>query len=76
MDRWQGYLRAGLVRMRSAGILRSDADPEILALSTFAALQGGLVLTQTMQSVKPLEAALDGASKTLHGAASGVPALP
>ena len=66
MDRWRGYLQAGLDRMLSAGLLRSDADPEKLALSTFAALQGGLLLTQTMQSLKPLEAALDGALTTLH----------
>jgi hypothetical protein len=61
MDRWRGYLQDGLERMRSAGILRPDADPEKLALSTFAVLQGGLLLTQTMQSLEPLDAALDGA---------------
>jgi AcrR family transcriptional regulator len=70
MDRWKEYLRAGLVRMRSAGILRADAEPETLALSTFAALQGGLLLTQTMQSLKPLEAALDGALTVLRAASS------
>jgi AcrR family transcriptional regulator len=68
MDRWRGCLQAGLDRMRSAGILRPDAEPEMLALSTFAALQGGLLLTQTMKSLKPLEAALDGALTTLHAA--------
>jgi Tetracyclin repressor-like, C-terminal domain len=68
MDRWRAYLEAGLVRMRSAGLLRPDADPEKLALSTFAALQGGLLLTQTMQSLQPLDAALDGALITLHAA--------
>jgi hypothetical protein len=40
-----------------------------LALSTFAALQGGLQLTQTMQSSKPLHAALDGALTALRAAA-------
>jgi TetR/AcrR family transcriptional repressor of nem operon len=54
--------------MRSAGTLRPDTDPEKLALSTFAALQGGLLLTQTMQSIAPLEAALDGALTNLHAA--------
>ena len=54
--------------MRATGILRSDADPKKLALSTFAALQGGLLLTQTMQSLKPLEAALEGALTNLHTA--------
>jgi AcrR family transcriptional regulator len=68
MDRWCGYLQAGLERMRSHGLLRFDADPEKLALSIFAALQGGLLLTQTMQSLKPLEAALEGALTTLQGA--------
>jgi hypothetical protein len=60
MDRWRGYLEAGLTRMRAAGLLRADAVPETLALSIFAALHGGLLLTQTMQSVEPLEAALEG----------------
>jgi AcrR family transcriptional regulator len=68
MDRWRGYLQAGLDRMRSAGMLRPDTKTDKLALSIFAALQGGLLLTQTMQSLKPLEAALDGALTTLHAA--------
>jgi AcrR family transcriptional regulator len=66
MDRWRGYLQAGLSRMRAAGLLRSDADPETLALSIFAALHGGLLLTHTMQSIEPLEAALEGAMTALH----------
>jgi AcrR family transcriptional regulator len=68
MDRWRGYLQAGLDRMYSRGILRPETEPESLALSTFAALQGGLLLTQTMQSLRPLEAALDGALTVLHAA--------
>ena len=66
MDRWRSYLEAGLTRMLAAGLLRPDADPEALALSTFASLQGGLLLTQTMQSSKPLQAALDGALMALR----------
>jgi AcrR family transcriptional regulator len=69
MDRWRGYLQAGLVRMRASGLLRADADPEMLALSTFAALQGGLLLIQTMQSEKPLRAALEAAMISLRAAA-------
>ena len=56
VDRRRGY-RLG----RAGGLLRADADPERLALGTFAALQGGLLLTQTRRSIEPLEAALDGA---------------
>ena len=68
MDRWLGYLQAGLERMRSKGMLRPDADPEKLALSVFAALQGGLLLTQTMHSLEPLDAALEGALTILRAA--------
>jgi AcrR family transcriptional regulator len=68
MTRWLGYLEAGLVRMLEAGRLRADADPQALSLSTFAALQGGLLLTEMMQSIAPLEAALDGALTTLRAA--------
>jgi hypothetical protein len=65
VDRWCGYLADGLPRMRTNGLLRTDADPERLALSTFAALHGGLLLTPTKCSIEPLEAALDGALITL-----------
>jgi AcrR family transcriptional regulator len=65
MDRWRGYLEAGLGRMRASGRLSADADPRTLALSTFAALHGGLLLMQMMQSVEPLQAALDGALAAL-----------
>jgi AcrR family transcriptional regulator len=70
MDRWRGYLQAGVERMRTTGLLRSDADPEAIALAIFAALQGGLLLTQTMRSLRPLEAALDGALDVLRSAAA------
>jgi AcrR family transcriptional regulator len=70
LDRWRGYLEAGLTRMHAAGLLRRDADPRTLALATFAALHGGLLLTQTMQSGEPLAAALDGALTALRAAAA------
>jgi AcrR family transcriptional regulator len=70
MERWRGYLQAGLERMRTAGMLRPGADPESLALFVFAALQGGLLLTQSMQSLEPLCAALDGALTTLRAAST------
>ena len=71
MDRWRGYLRAGLARMLAAGLLRAGSDPEKLSLAIFASLQGGLLLTQTMQSSEPLEAALDAALTALRAAAAG-----
>jgi AcrR family transcriptional regulator len=70
MNRWRGYLLAGIARMRSAELLRDDVDPKSLSLSVFASLHGGLLLMQTMQLIEPLEAALDGALTTLHAAAA------
>jgi AcrR family transcriptional regulator len=68
MNHWRGYLEDGLCRMRAAGLLRADADTRALALATFAALHGGLQLTQMMRSIEPLQAALDGALSALRAA--------
>ena len=58
---WQGYIEKGLATMRDRGKLRRDADPATLALATMAALQGGLLLTKTTRTTRPLEVALDAA---------------
>jgi AcrR family transcriptional regulator len=70
MDRWRGYLKAGIMRMVAAGRLRGDTDPEQLSLAIFAALQGGLLLTATTESIEPLRAALDVALTGLHAQAA------
>ena len=70
MNRWRGYLEAGLQRMHDSGLLCAAANPKTLALSTFAALHGGLLLTQMLESIEPLEAALDGALTTLRAEAT------
>jgi AcrR family transcriptional regulator len=70
MDRWRGYLEAGLVRMAATGLLRADADPRRVALGVFAALHGGLALSAMMESIEPLEAALNGALATLRANAA------
>ncbi|MEU1841381.1 TetR/AcrR family transcriptional regulator [Micromonospora chersina] len=57
--RWEAQLAAGLTRMRTAGRLTSDADPEALAEVLVAALQGGLLLAKTRRSARPLARALD-----------------
>ncbi|MFJ9729628.1 TetR/AcrR family transcriptional regulator [Streptomyces sp. NPDC101209] len=56
---WEGLLKAGLERMKSAGVLRGEADSEELATGLMAALQGGYLLAQTTRSVKPMKIALD-----------------
>ena len=58
-EQWEAPLRSGLATMRERGLLRADADPDRLALALLAALQGGLLLTQTRRTTVPLETALD-----------------
>jgi TetR/AcrR family transcriptional regulator, transcriptional repressor for nem operon len=60
-DRWEEPLRSGLETMRAAGKLRRSADPARLATATLAAIQGGLVLTQTRRDPQQLRIALDAA---------------
>jgi AcrR family transcriptional regulator len=68
MEHWRGLLEAGVIRLRDAGELSPDADPRALSLAVFAALQGGLLLTHSAESIEPLEAALDGAMAMLRAA--------
>lgn len=56
---WEAPLRAGLTAMRDRGELRPGADPEALAEAVMAALQGGLLLTKTHRTSRPLARALD-----------------
>ena len=60
-DRWEAPLRQGLEQMRAEGKLRRNADPARLATATLAAIQGGLVLTQTRRDPQQLRVALDAA---------------
>ncbi len=58
-ERWEAPIRDGLARMRARGDLRPDTDTDALALALLAALQGGLLLTQTRRNTAPLRAGLD-----------------
>jgi AcrR family transcriptional regulator len=69
-DRWQQPLRDGLEKMRSAGKLRRGANPARLATATLAAIQGGLVLTQTRRDPQQLRIALDAAYAYLRSFAA------
>ena len=57
--RWESAIHGGLRAMRERGDLHPSGDPERLARALLAALQGGLLLTQTRGETAPLEAALD-----------------
>jgi TetR/AcrR family transcriptional regulator, transcriptional repressor for nem operon len=57
--RWEAPLRQGLADMKRRGRLRPGADPAKLATATMAAIQGGLLLTQTRRDPEQLRIALD-----------------
>jgi TetR/AcrR family transcriptional regulator, transcriptional repressor for nem operon len=69
-DRWEAPLRQGLRQMQADGKLRRSADPARLATATLAAIQGGLVLTQTRRDPQQLRIALDAASAYLRSFAA------
>lgn len=69
-DRWETPLREGLDQMRADGKLRRSADPARLATATLAAIQGGLVLTQTRRDPQQLRIALDAAYSYLRSHAA------
>jgi AcrR family transcriptional regulator len=58
-ERWEGAIRCGLRAMHERGELVPEADPDRLSMALFAAVQGGLTLTQVQRSTDSLEAALD-----------------
>lgn len=66
-QRWIGLFRDGLSAMRDCGDLRSDADPHALAVATLSAMQGGMLLSQTLRDINPLRDALRAALERIEG---------
>jgi TetR/AcrR family transcriptional regulator, transcriptional repressor for nem operon len=64
-DRWEASIRAGLAAMIASGELRAGTDPDWLAASTLASVQGGLTLSQARRDPRPLRHALDGALRLI-----------
>lgn len=56
---WEKLIADGLRRMRDAGDLHPDADPDRLATGLMAALQGGYLLAEAAHDVTPMKVALD-----------------
>jgi TetR/AcrR family transcriptional regulator, transcriptional repressor for nem operon len=59
--RWEEHLRDGLRTMQAQGKLDRRADPDELATATMAAIQGGLLLSQTRRDARQLAIALKAA---------------
>jgi TetR/AcrR family transcriptional regulator, transcriptional repressor for nem operon len=68
--RWEAHLRHGLVSMQAQGKLDRRADPAELATAAMAAIQGGLLLTQTRRDPGQLAIALDAAYAQLRAHAT------
>ena len=66
---WRTRLADGVRRMQAGGLIDGRTDPDRLAVSVLAAIQGGLLLSQPERASWPMEAALDAAWATLHACA-------
>ena len=59
--RWESSLSDGLRAIQAKGLLRDDADPDALAESTIAVLQGGYLVSSAKRDVRPMRNALTAA---------------
>jgi AcrR family transcriptional regulator len=57
-EEWSCAISDGLRALSAAGQLRAGIDPDDLALTLLAALQGGVLLFQLQRSTRPLERAI------------------
>jgi TetR/AcrR family transcriptional regulator, transcriptional repressor for nem operon len=58
-ETWRRQIEKGLMRMRERGELAPDAVPADIALAVLSAVQGGLLLSRSARSSRPLELAFD-----------------
>ena len=56
---WSAAISDGLRRLHDTGHLPKGTDPDDLAVTLLAALQGGLLLAQVQRDTRPLETAID-----------------
>jgi TetR/AcrR family transcriptional repressor of nem operon len=63
---WEGHLAAGLRRIQERGELDSDANPDRLAASLLAALQGGYLLASVHGRIQIMRDVLDDAVAALR----------
>jgi len=56
---WQAAIGEDLRRLHQAGQLPDGTDPDALAVTLLATLQGGLLLAQVQRDTRPLETAVD-----------------
>ncbi|MFZ0904580.1 MAG: TetR/AcrR family transcriptional regulator [Mycobacterium sp.] len=64
--RWEAPLARGLQTIQDRGELVADADPNRLASTVIAALQGGMLLARVRGDIAPLRDTLEGAIEQLR----------
>jgi TetR/AcrR family transcriptional regulator, transcriptional repressor for nem operon len=57
-SQWQGIIADGLRRLHDSGHFPGSTDPDALAVTLLATLQGGLLLAQVQRDSRPLETAV------------------
>ena len=70
---WLAAISDGLRRLHDAGHLPDDTEPDDLAVTLLAALQGGLLLAQVQRDTRPLETAVDTVFKLARISRPGEP---
>ena len=58
-EQWSAAISDGLRALHAAGHLQAGLDPDDLAVTLLAAVQGGLLLAQVQRDTRPLETAVD-----------------
>ncbi len=58
-DQWAAAISDELRSLHADGKLPSDIDPDDLAITLLATLEGGLLLSQALQSTRPFETAIN-----------------
>jgi AcrR family transcriptional regulator len=58
-ERWSATIGDGLRALHDAGRIPAGIDPDDLAVTLLAALQGGLLLAQVQRDTRPLQTAVD-----------------
>ena len=58
-DQWAAAISDGLRSLHADGKLPPDIDPDDLATTLLATLQGGLLLAQVQRSTRPFETAVN-----------------
>ena len=58
-EQWSAAISDGLRRLHDTGHLPDGTDPDDLAVTLLAALQGGLLIAQVQRDTRPLQTAID-----------------